>query len=451
MRRSAALLHRLIFRCRAFGAPTPIGAGGLEVRGRAVLDRWRLGAIARRTVNAAGRETGSVWVDWYRRDRQRPPAVAGAGRQAARRPDHRHRAHRRSSLEARPRRRQRENQAADRRGAWRRRCPAKTVCRNKSGRPRNSLPGRDGSIGLAPPGPEDRLSDTPAVRDFYRECREKARDIKQMGSQILGDVLAGQIDKFLSRAPADFSASAGARRLVDRQQPALPCATRMSRSRIEKTSTFSAIPRSSIRARPRRWAIGSKRSTNSLSPIRNCGPATICAPARRSSDRSEGRDRLGGPARARGVSPARGSQCRRGRGTQRAARRGCQRGSGPRGQTAGGSCAQHFREFLRRIVIERLPVGSLGSLRGARRRRIRIEGNCQRRVQGGWHGDSCRGCRLWAGRSGFGRRRPSASCCPTSISFQAYCAVAFEHAPGAAQLLRWLEANTARKPSGEQR
>ncbi len=34
---------------------------------------------------------------------------------------------------------------------------------------------------------------------------------------------------------------------------------------------------------------------------------------------------------------------------------------------------------------------------------------------------------------------------------QAFCAVAFEHAPGAAPLLRWLEANAARKPSGEQR
>lgn len=35
--------------------------------------------------------------------------------------------------------------------------------------------------------------------------------------------------------------------------------------------------------------------------------------------------------------------------------------------------------------------------------------------------------------------------------FEAYCAVAFEHAPGAAQLLRWLEANAARKPNGERR
>ena len=33
---------------------------------------------------------------------------------------------------------------------------------------------------------------------------------------------------------------------------------------------------------------------------------------------------------------------------------------------------------------------------------------------------------------------------------QAYCAVAFEQAPGAAQLLRWLEANAARTPRDAQ-
>jgi len=65
--------------------------------------------------------------------------------------------------------------------------------------------GPDGSIGLVPPGPEDRLTDTPAVRYFYSECREKALDIKQLGPQILGEILGGRIDRFLSRAPEDFS------------------------------------------------------------------------------------------------------------------------------------------------------------------------------------------------------------------------------------------------------
>lgn len=43
------------------------------------------------------------------------------------------------------------------------------------------------------------------MRDFYRECREKARDIKRIGPQILGEVLGGRIDRFRSRAPEEFS------------------------------------------------------------------------------------------------------------------------------------------------------------------------------------------------------------------------------------------------------
>ena len=35
--------------------------------------------------------------------------------------------------------------------------------------------------------------------------------------------------------------------------------------------------------------------------------------------------------------------------------------------------------------------------------------------------------------------------------FEAYCSVAFERAPGAAQLLRWLAANGRGRPSGERR
>jgi hypothetical protein len=69
--------------------------------------------------------------------------------------------------------------------------------------PRAAIFQRDANevIGLAPPGPRDRLADTPDIRDFYDEVRDKLDSLISLGQQVLGSRLDDKVKRFRSYLP----------------------------------------------------------------------------------------------------------------------------------------------------------------------------------------------------------------------------------------------------------
>src|ERR1051326_5229540 len=62
-----------------------------------------------------------------------------------------------------------------------------------------------GIIGLAEITPDDRLSNSPEVLDFYVEVRDKAREVTSLGANVLGARLQTASQKFWGRLPEDPS------------------------------------------------------------------------------------------------------------------------------------------------------------------------------------------------------------------------------------------------------
>jgi hypothetical protein len=309
--------------------------------------------------------------------------------------------------------------------------------------------GPDGAIGLAPPGPEDRLSDTPAVRDFYRECREKARDIKQMGSQILGEVLGRRIDKFLSRAPADFSQAlerdvwsvGNSLRSVRNAHVAVQDRTDLdilghpakldtgaAEALGDWVDTFNQLAfadskllaRDNLRPGPQEHDRAKEEIDLAIPLVREA----IRQPGVLSADAVEELNEQQAAVANAGVDLAGKQQADHARNTY----------------------GNLFAEVVLSVCRAIRSVPSLARGEG---------GFVSREYAGGFYKE--------AGKRTFDAVLIGGAAavyfCPQAVDFvllnldqfQAYCAVAFEHAPGAAQLLRWLEANAAKAPRGERR
>jgi hypothetical protein len=62
-----------------------------------------------------------------------------------------------------------------------------------------------GVIGIAPAAPQDRLSDTAEVRDFYVEVRQKAAALALDGPNLLGSRLHAKLIEFQARLPENMA------------------------------------------------------------------------------------------------------------------------------------------------------------------------------------------------------------------------------------------------------
>ncbi|MGO4869816.1 MAG: hypothetical protein ACLPGW_04285 [Roseiarcus sp.] len=309
--------------------------------------------------------------------------------------------------------------------------------------------GSDGSIGLAPPGPEDRLSDTPAVRDFYRECREKARDIKQMGSQILGEILAGRIDKFLSRAPEDFSQA------LERDVWSIGNSLRCLRNAHVAVKDRKDLD---ILGHPSKLDPGAAEAlgdwVETFNQLAFADPKLRARdnlrPGPQEHDRTKEEIALAAPLvreafRRPGVLSADAVE-ELNEQQDAVANAGVDLAGKQQAEHARNTYGNFFAEVLLSIYRAIRSVPSLTRGEG---------GFVSREYVGGLYKE--------AGKRTFDAviigGAAAVYFCPQAVDFvlsnldqlQAYCAVAFEHAPGAAQLLRWLEANAATRPSGERR
>lgn len=307
--------------------------------------------------------------------------------------------------------------------------------------------GPDGLIGLAPPGPEDRLSDTPAVRDFYRECREKALDVKQMGPQILGEVLGRRIDKFLSRAPADFSQAR------ERDVWSVGNSLRSVRNAHVAVQNRTDLD---ILGHPSKLDPGAAEAlgdwVETFNQLAFADPKLLARdklrPGPQEHDRAKEEIDLATPLvreaiRQPGV--LRADAVEELNEQQDAV-------ANASADLAGKQQADHARNTYGNLFAEVLlsvccAIRSVPSL-------ARGEGGfVSREYVGGFYKEAGKrtfDAVLIGGVAAVYFSPQAVDFVLSNLDqFQAYCAVAFEHAPGAAQLLRWLEANSKATPRGE--
>ena len=75
----------------------------------------------------------------------------------------------------------------------------------------------NGVIGLAPPGPADRLADTEEVHDFYDDTRHKLESLIASGRNMLGPRLDDKAERFRCPVAGGNVRSNRTPRLVQRQ------------------------------------------------------------------------------------------------------------------------------------------------------------------------------------------------------------------------------------------